>query len=117
MINLEKQGSEIWFEFYRALPSTSIDFLYAYWEYQEYPKYEVVHDLTRSNIEVAFNNASPELRKYLTKSLSKYGNPIGVLSNIRKGEIAMFFGAGGGTQIQLGSNLKYYKAMNLLKGG
>jgi len=75
----------------------------------------VVHDLTRSNIEVAFNNASPELRKYLTKSLSKYGNPIGVLSNIRKGEIAMFFGAGGGTQIQLGSNLEYYKALNLLK--
>ena len=117
MINLEKQGSEIWFEFYRALPSTSLGCLYAYWEYQEYPKYEVVHDLTRSNIEVAFNNASPELRKYLTKRLSKYGNPIGVLSNIRKGEIAMVFGAGGGTQIQLGSNLKYYKAMNLLKGG
>ena len=75
----------------------------------------MIHDLTRSNIEVAFNNASPELRKYLTKSLSKYGNPIGVLSNIRKGEIAMVFGAGGGTQIQLGSNLEYYKALNLLK--
>ena len=28
----------------------------------------------------------------------------------------MVFGAGGGTQIQLGANLKYYKAMNLLKG-
>ena len=27
MINLEKQGSEIWFEFYRVLPATSIDFL------------------------------------------------------------------------------------------
>ena len=27
MINLEKQLSEIWFEFYRALPATSIDFL------------------------------------------------------------------------------------------
>ena len=54
--------------------------------------------MTRSNIEVAFNNASPELRRYLTKSLSKYGNPIDVLSNIRKGEIAMVFGTGGGTQ-------------------
>ena len=83
--------------------------------YQDYHQYRVIHDLTRSNIEVAFNNASPELRKYLTKSLSKYGNPIDVLSNIRKGEIAMVFGAGGGTQIQLGSNLEYYKALNLLK--
>ena len=117
MINLEKQGSEIWFEFYRALPSTSLGCLYAQRGYQDYHKYEVIHDLTRSNIEVAFSNASPELRRYLTKSLSKYGNPIDVLSNIRKGEIAMVFGAGGGTQIQLGSNLKYYKAMNLLKGG
>ena len=75
----------------------------------------MVHDLTRSNIEVVFNNASPELRKYLTKSLSKYGNPIDVLSNSRKGEIAMVFGAGGGTQIQLGLNLEYYKTLNLLK--
>ncbi|VTS70898.1 Uncharacterised protein [Streptococcus australis] len=29
MINLEKQRSEIFFEFYRALPATSIDLLYA----------------------------------------------------------------------------------------
>lgn len=42
----------------------------------------MIHDLTRSNIEVAFNNASPELRKYLTNCLSKYSNPIDVLSNI-----------------------------------
>ena len=48
---------------------------------------------------MAFNNASPELRRYLTKSLSKYGNPIDVSSNIRKGEIAMVFGTGGGKQI------------------
>jgi len=27
----------------------------------------------------------------------------------------MVFGAGGGTQIQLGSNLEYYKDLNLLK--
>ena len=75
----------------------------------------MIHDLTRSNIEVAFNNASPELRRYLTKSLSKYGNPIVVLSNIRKGEIAMVFWVGGGTQIQLGLTLQYYEALNLLK--
>ena len=110
MINLEKKHSEIWFEFYRALPLTSFDCIYAQSGYQDYHKYEVIHDLTRSNIEVAFSNASPELRRYLTKSLSKYGNPIVVLSNIRKGEIAMVFWAGGGTQIQLGLNLQYYKA-------
>ena len=75
----------------------------------------MVHDLTRSNIEVVLNSAAPELWKYFTKSLSKYGNPIDGLSNIRKGEIAMVFGAGGGTQIQLGLNLEYYKALNLLK--
>ena len=73
----------------------------------------MIHDLTRSNIEVAFSNASPELRRYLTKSLSKYGNPIDILSNTRKGEIAMVFGAGRGTQIHLGSNLEYYKALDL----
>ena len=110
MINLEKKHSEIWFEFYRALPLTSFDCIYAQSGYQDYHKYEVIHDLTRSNIEVAFSNASPELRIYLTKSLSKYGNPIVVLSNIRKGEIAMVFWAGGVTQIQLGLNLQYYKA-------
>ena len=115
MINLEKKRSEIWFEFYRALPLTCFDCIYAQWGYQDYHKYEVIHDLTRSNIELAFNNASPELRRYLTKSLSKYGNPIVVLSNIRKGEIAMVFWVGGGTQIQLGLNLQYYEALNLLK--
>ena len=115
MINLKKKRSEIWFEFYRALPLTCFDCIYAQWGYQDYHKYEVIHDLTRSNIELAFNNASPELRRYLTKSLSKYGNPIVVLSNIRKGEIAMVFWVGGGTQIQLGLNLQNYEALNLLK--
>ena len=37
------------------------------------------------------------------------------LSNIQQGEIAKVFGAGGGTQIQLGNSLKYYEDLVLLK--
>ena len=41
--------------------------------------------------------------------------PMWGLSNIQQGEIAKVFGAGGGTQIQLGNSLKYYEDLGLLK--
>jgi len=37
------------------------------------------------------------------------------LDSIQQGEITKVFGAGGGTQIQLGNSLKYYEVLGLLK--
>ena len=83
--------------------------------YQPYHKYEVVKDINRENIMKAFNEAPQNLKNFLNERLSKYGNPIDVLSNIKKGEIAKVFGQGGGIQIQLGSNLEYYEILGFLK--
>ena len=43
------------------------------------------------------------------------GFSLSDLANIQQGEIAKVFGAGGGTQIQLGNSLKYYEDLGLLK--
>lgn len=47
--------------------------------------------------------------------INSLNQPMWGLSNIQQGEIAKVFGAGGGTQIQLGNSLKYYEVLGLLK--
>ena len=83
--------------------------------YQVYHQYEVVKDITRENILKAYNQAPQKLQFFLNERLSKYGNPVDVLSDVKKGQIAKVFGQGGGTQIQLGSNLEYYEILGFLK--
>lgn len=53
--------------------------------YQPYHQYEVVKDITRENIAKAYNEAPQNLQNFLSERLSKYGNPIDVLSNVKKG--------------------------------
>ena len=115
MINLEKQGSEIWFEFYRALPSTSIDFLYAQRGYQDYHQYEVVKDINLKNLEEGFLSMSDVDQEKLSIIMQKRGISFADLATPAKWEITKVFGAGGGTQIQLGNSLKYYEDLCLLK--
>ena len=83
--------------------------------YQVYHQYEVVKDITRENILKAYNEAPKKIQLVLNERLSKYGNPVDVLSDVKKGQIAKVFGQGGGTQIQLGSNIEYYEILGFLK--
>ncbi|BAW16988.1 TNT domain-containing protein [Streptococcus intermedius] len=83
--------------------------------YQEYHQYEVVKDITKENILKAYNEVPQKLQYFLNERLSKYGNPVDVLSDVKKGQIAKVFGHGGGTQIQFGSNLEYYEILGFLK--
>ncbi len=83
--------------------------------YQVYHQYEVVKDITRENILKAYNKAPKKLQLFLNERLSKYGNPVDVLSDVKKGQISKVFGQGGGTQIQFGSNIEYYEILGFLK--
>ena len=83
--------------------------------YQVYHQYEIVKDITRENILKAYNEAPKKLQLFLNERLSKYGNPVDVLSDVKKGQIAKVFGQGGGTQIQFGSNIEYYEILGFLK--
>lgn len=47
--------------------------------------------------------------------MQKRGISFSDLATPAKGEIAKVFGAGGGTQIQIGNSLKYYEDLGLLK--
>ena len=84
-------------------------------EYQVYHQYEVVKDITKENILKAYNEAPKKLQLLLNERLSKYGNPVDVLSDVNKGPIAKVFGQGGGNQIQFGSNIEYYEILGFLK--
>ena len=84
-------------------------------DYQVYHQYEVVKDITKENILKAYNEAPKKLQLLLNERLSKYGNPVDVLSDVNKGPIAKVFGQGGGNQIQFGSNVEYYEILGFLK--
>ena len=72
-------------------------------------------DLTEENIINAFKTASSEVKESLIDAIENRGFSFPDLANIQQGEIAKVFGAVGGTQIQLGNSLKYYKDLGLLK--
>lgn len=71
-----------------------------------------MHDLTEENI---INAASSEVKESLIDAMENRGFSLSDLANIQQGEIAKVFGAGGGTQIQIGNSLKYYEDLGLLK--
>ena len=52
--------------------------------YQEYHQYEVVKDITKENILKAYNEVPQKLQYFLNERLSKYGNPVDVLSDVKK---------------------------------
>ena len=83
--------------------------------YQPYHQYEVVKDITKENILKAYNEVPQKLQYFLNERLSKYGNPVDVLSDVKKGQIAKVFGHGGGTQIEFGSPISYYEDLGLLR--
>ena len=74
-----------------------------------------MHDLTEENIINAFKTASSEVKESLIDAMENRGFSLSDLANIQQGEIAKVFGAGRGTQIQLGNSLKYYEDLVLLK--
>lgn len=74
-----------------------------------------MHDLTEENIINAFKTASSEVKESLIDAMENRGFSLSDLANIQQGEIAKVFGAGGGTQIKLGTSVSWYEKMGLLK--
>ncbi|EAV9826843.1 DUF4237 domain-containing protein [Listeria monocytogenes] len=49
------------------------------------------------------------------RNIEKWSFNFKDLASVQQGEIAQVFGAGGGTQIQLGTVVDWYEKLNLLK--
>ena len=83
--------------------------------YQDYHQYEVVKDINLKNLEEGFLSMSDVDQEKLSIIMQKRGISFSDLATPAKGEIAKAFGAGGGTQIKLGTSVSWYEKMGLLK--
>ncbi|MBT0134748.1 glycohydrolase toxin TNT-related protein [Listeria seeligeri] len=80
-----------------------------------YHQYEVVTDINLENVQQAFDDLSSIDQRKLLQDMKDYEFTLSDIANPQTGEISKVFGAGGGTQIQLGTVVNWYEKMNLLK--
>ncbi len=80
-----------------------------------YHQYEVTKDINLDSVKEAYANMSAIERQKLEKSMRRFEFTLEDIANPQKGEIAEVFGAGGGTQIQLGTVVDWYEKLGLLK--
>ncbi|MBC2224886.1 TNT domain-containing protein [Listeria seeligeri] len=80
-----------------------------------YHQYEAVTDINLENIQQAFDDLSSIDQRKLLQDMKDYEFTLSDIANPQTGEISKVFGAGGGTQIQLGTVVNWYEKMNLLK--
>ncbi|WP_217177274.1 hypothetical protein [Listeria fleischmannii] len=75
----------------------------------------MVKDINIENVQKAYNNLSPVEQNKLTNEMIRYKFSLEDIANPKSGKIAKVFGAGGGTQVQMGTVVAWYEKMNLLK--
>nr|WP_271001973.1 glycohydrolase toxin TNT-related protein [Listeria seeligeri] len=80
-----------------------------------YHQYEAVTDINLENVQQAFDDLSSIDQRKLLQDMKDYEFTLSDIANPQTGEISKVFGAGGGTQIQLGTVVNWYEKMNLLK--
>nr|WP_260442584.1 TNT domain-containing protein [Listeria fleischmannii] len=80
-----------------------------------YRQYKVVKDINIENVQKAYDNLSPVEQNKLTNEMIRYKFSLEDIANPKSGKIAKVFGAGGGTQVQMGTVVAWYEKMNLLK--
>ncbi|MBF2479051.1 glycohydrolase toxin TNT-related protein [Listeria marthii] len=80
-----------------------------------YHQYEVVTDINLENVQKAYNKLSPVEQGKLANDMIKHKFSLEDIANPKSGKISKVFGAGGGTQIQLGTVVDWYEKLNLLK--
>ncbi|EQC2227408.1 TNT domain-containing protein [Listeria monocytogenes] len=82
---------------------------------KKYHQYEVVTDINLENVQKAYNKLSPVEQGKLANDMIKHKFSLEDIANPKSGKISKVFGAGGGTQIQLGTVVDWYEKLNLLK--
>ncbi|WP_244169923.1 MULTISPECIES: glycohydrolase toxin TNT-related protein [Listeria] len=80
-----------------------------------YHQYEVTADINLENVNEAFNKLDFDTQEELRKVMDDYDLSFSDIANPQQGEIAEVFGEGGGIQIQLGTVVKWYEKLGLLK--
>ncbi|MHC5278958.1 TNT domain-containing protein [Listeria kieliensis] len=80
-----------------------------------YHQYEVMKDINLVNVKESFSNLSGSDKLQLMEEMKNYHFGFEDIANPQKGKIAEVFGAGGGTQIQLGTVVDWYEKLGLLK--
>jgi len=80
-----------------------------------YHQYESTQDINTKTVQDAYDNLSATDKRDLLEDMKKYSFNLDSMANPQEGIISNVFGAGGGTQIQLGTSVSWYEKMGLLK--
>ncbi|WP_206538344.1 hypothetical protein [Listeria floridensis] len=72
-------------------------------------------DININSVKDSFYNLIPELQDELRGEMRKYRFTFEDIANPQQGKIAEVFGAGGGTQIQLGTVVDWYEKLGLIR--
>ncbi|RDX01509.1 hypothetical protein UR08_07495 [Listeria kieliensis] len=80
-----------------------------------YHQCEVTKDINLENVKEAFNSLNGSAKDELMDDMRDFNFTFEDIANPQKGKIAEVFGAGGGTQIQLGTVVDWYERLGLMK--
>lgn len=83
--------------------------------FKDYYQYEVVKDVNLKNVQEGFDNLSPADFDKLRSDMIDYKFTLNDIANPQSGKISVVFGAGGGTQIKLGTSVSWYEKLGILK--
>ncbi|MBC6314654.1 TNT domain-containing protein [Listeria grandensis] len=81
----------------------------------KYHQYEVLKDITETNIKTAYSKSSKEVQNKIDDIMEEWGLSFEDLANPQRGDVAQVFGAGGGAQIRFTTSVKYYEQLGLIK--
>ncbi|WP_221632077.1 glycohydrolase toxin TNT-related protein [Listeria booriae] len=81
----------------------------------KYHQYEVLKDITETNIKTAYSKSSKEVQTKIDQVMDKWGLNFEDLANPQQGKVAQVFEAGGGVQIRFITSVKYYEQLGLIK--
>lgn len=81
----------------------------------DYHQYEVEKDVNIKNVQQGYNKLSELDKKMLDTLMARYEFTLEDIASPKLGNISEVFGAGGGTQIQFGTSVEWYKKMGILK--
>ncbi|MBC6308724.1 TNT domain-containing protein [Listeria sp. FSL L7-1582] len=80
-----------------------------------YYQYKVMKDINLENVKEAFSKLDMGNQRKLLESMKDYKFTFEDIARPQQGKIAEVFGAGGGSQIQLGTVVDWYEKLGLLK--
>ncbi|MBC2306592.1 hypothetical protein HCB83_17340, partial [Listeria booriae] len=80
-----------------------------------YYQYKVMKDINLENVKEAFGKLDMGNQRKLLESMKDYKFTFEDIASPQQGKIAEVFGAGGGSQIQLGTVVDWYEKLGLLK--